>query len=215
MATTQPIPTHPRFQDLTKMPPFGCWTVFGYAGKKGAHAYWLCCCECGTEKLVSGTSLKSGSSTQCCACARKSMPILHGSCGTPTYKSWIHMIQRCENSRDMGFENYGGRGIKVCFRWRNSFEAFLTDMGPRPSKKHSIDRFPDSNGDYEPGNCRWATAKEQNRNRRGNRLLTFNGKTQCIADWADELGINASTIRNRIHRGASDKSALLKETDQI
>ncbi|MGY8988455.1 MAG: hypothetical protein ACKVG7_07840, partial [Flavobacteriales bacterium] len=95
------------------------------------------------------------------------------------------------------YDGYGGRGISVCDRWRDSFENFLADMGERPSNEHSIDRK-DNDGNYEPDNCRWATKKEQGRNRRSNRILTFNNKTQTLIEWSEELGISSAVIRQRI-----------------
>lgn len=117
------------------------------------------------------------------------------------WHSWQGMIQRCENTNHHSYHQYGGRGIKVCERWRKSFDAFLTDMGPRPSQKHSIDRYPNQDGDYEPGNCRWATMKEQQNNRRNNRLLTLGERTQTMAQWAEELGITIYALFQRLHRG--------------
>lgn len=109
------------------------------------------------------------------------------------------MINRCRNARSPYYHLYGGRGIKVCERWKgkNGFLNFLQDMGRRPSPKHSIDRI-DNNGNYEPGNCRWATRIEQNRNRRDNRLVTFNGQTKCIAEWCDETGLPEKSVRARL-----------------
>jgi hypothetical protein len=98
------------------------------------------------------------------------------------------------------YENYGGRGITVCDRWRDSFVAFYEDMGERPSPKHSIDRI-DSNGNYEPGNCRWATPKQQMNNRRANRMITIDGETLSLQKWADRSGINRSTIYSRVGHG--------------
>lgn len=117
------------------------------------------------------------------------------------------MLDRCRNHNNSDFFYYGGRGIKVCDRWKNSFENFLEDMGERP-KRTSIDRI-DNNGNYEPGNCRWATKKEQNNNQRSNINLTFNGKTQTTAQWADELGMNSGTVRYRVNKlGWSAEKAL-------
>ena len=112
------------------------------------------------------------------------------------------MKQRCSNEKDANYHNYGGRGISVCERW-HSFENFLADMGERPSKIHSLDRFPDKNGNYGPDNCRWATPKEQMRNVRYNRMITFNGETYCTAQWAEKLGISAYNIYSRLKRGMS------------
>ena len=117
----------------------------------------------------------------------------HGCTGTPTYRAWQDMIQRCYNPRRTRYPMYGGRGITVCQRWRESFEAFLKDMGTSPSPRHSIDRI-DNNGNYEPGNLRWATAKEQSRNQRRNRVLTYQGETLCIAEWAERLGVAYATL---------------------
>jgi hypothetical protein len=140
---------------------------------------WLCLCECGNLRRVSIQKLRSGN-TLSCGCYRKSFRLKHGAnCTRPDgkrrstveYQTWDSMIQRCTNPRFKQWKDYGGRGIKVCDRWRNSFSLFLTDMGLRPSLQHSIDRWPDNDGDYRPGNCRWATRKEQMANTR---------KSKCV-----------------------------------
>ena len=125
------------------------------------------------------------------------------------YASWNGMVQRTTNPNDARFADYGGRGIRMCDRWRKSFEAFLADMGDRPTPEHSLDRI-DVNGNYEPGNCRWATRKEQQRNQRGNVRLTHNGETLCIAEWAERLGIEYCVIETRLRRGWSVERALSK-----
>lgn len=126
--------------------------------------------------------------------------------GTPEYRTWRAMRSRCNNPRDTGWSRYGGRGIRVCERW-NSFECFLADMGLRPSLNYSIDRI-DNNGNYEPSNCRWATDYEQNRNRGDNIFLTYNGRTQCMSDWAKELDLCLQMVYGRWDRGWSDSDCL-------
>jgi len=116
------------------------------------------------------------------------------------FASWLAMRQRCSNSNTVGWNNYGGRGIKVCHRWQNSFAAFLKDMGPKPSAKHSIDRK-DHDGNYEPDNCRWATKHEQARNCRSNRYVTFRGETLCVSAWAERTGLSANLVRARLNLG--------------
>lgn len=117
------------------------------------------------------------------------------------YSVWQHMIGRCTNPNGgRSWANYGGRGIRVCERWRDSFEEFLSDMGPRPSSGHSIDRI-DNDGNYEPGNCRWATLAEQARNRRGNLRITHNGETLCVRDWSVRTGIGETTLAYRLKAG--------------
>lgn len=118
------------------------------------------------------------------------------------------MVDRCENPQNKAFSHYGGRGIAVCARWR-SFKDFLTDAGSRPSPKHSIDRIDNDRG-YEPGNVRWATQKEQTRNTRANKLLTFNGETLCMSEWAERTGIGSPTIRTRLVLGWSVADALTR-----
>jgi len=112
------------------------------------------------------------------------------------YGVWAQMIQRCTNPKQIGYASYGGRGITVCERWRN-YENFIADMGKRPSAKHSIERN-NNDGDYEPGNCYWATRFQQGRNRSDNRIITFNGRTQCLKDWATETGMKIATLKNRL-----------------
>lgn len=124
------------------------------------------------------------------------------------YAAWIQMKQRCSNPNAKGWHNYGGRGICVCKVWRQSFRTFLIDMGTKPSPHHSIDRI-NNDGDYEPKNCRWATYKQQHRNRRNNTLITFDGMALCIAEWAERTGISSQCILDRIHnRGWSIERAL-------
>lgn len=117
------------------------------------------------------------------------------------YYCWQAMISRCEYAGNVAYKHYGGRGVTVCAHWRHSFAAFMKDMGPRPSVKHSVDRFPNPDGNYEPGNCRWATMKQQQNNRRNNRLLTYGGKTQTMSQWAEEIGITVYALYGRLVRG--------------
>ena len=119
----------------------------------------------------------------------------------PLYNSWQAMKVRCLNPNNKKYYRYGGRGITVCDRWMNNFSAFVEDMGERP-KGHSLDRI-DNDGNYTPENCRWATHKQQCRNRSTNHLLVFNGKTQTLVEWAEELGISIKLIKNRQNLGWS------------
>ncbi len=119
--------------------------------------------------------------------------------GSLTYRSWSKMIQRCRNPQNDRWKDYGGRGIQVCARWQ-TFEHFLSDMGVRPPGK-SLDRYPNKDGNYEPGNTRWATPKEQSNNTRNNIVLTFLGKTQTISEWAEELGMAKTVLMSRYQRG--------------
>ena len=128
----------------------------------------------------------------------------HGLCKTSEYIIWGDMCWRCKCPT---VKNYGEKGIAVCDRWRNSFLEFLSDMGPRPSPKHTIDRI-DSNGDYEPGNCRWATWKEQMNNCSFNRKITFDGVTMTVTQWSERLGIKKHTIFSRLYRGSSVEEVL-------
>jgi hypothetical protein len=108
------------------------------------------------------------------------------------------MISRCYNPNVRNYSDYGGRGIQVCAAWRDDFLTFLTDVSTRPSPQHSLDRYPDVNGHYEPRNVRWATRTEQARNKRTSRLITFDGRTQCLCAWADQVGVSEATLRYRL-----------------
>jgi hypothetical protein len=129
---------------------------------------------------------------------------------TPEYKTWRAMLTRCRNPRNPYFADYGGRGIVVCERWKE-FGNFLADMGPRPLGA-SIDRI-DNDGNYEPGNCRWATVREQQRNRRSNVWVEINGVRKIAEDWAIELGINARRFRERMRRGGMSPEEALVNAD--
>jgi hypothetical protein len=134
------------------------------------HYTWLCKCDCGKKSIVIGGKLRDGS-TRSCGClrdeVRTSGNTTHGKWNTPEWKAWNNIIQRCTNQNSPAYRNYGGRGISVCSEWRHSFDKFYTDMGKRPSSKHSIDRI-ENNGNYEPNNCRWTTEKVQQNNKRNN-----------------------------------------------
>jgi hypothetical protein len=157
-----------------------------HVSKRGAH--WFCRCDCGRTKVVERSSLKAGL-TRSCGCrqtaAMHEAVRTHGQSRSPMHVLWCAMIARCENPNNKSYSSYGGRGIKICRRWRDSFQAFALDMGPRPSPKHLLDRK-DNDGNYEPGNCRWATQKESSRNRRGRLLITAFGETKCATAWVDD-----------------------------
>lgn len=163
-----------RAVDLTGQ-RFGRLTVRELAGARGAFRYWRVRCDCGWELEIRGLSLTGGRSTSC-GCRRREVSRArlqrHGHAShrarTPTYLTWRAMINRCENPEHERFQHYGGRGIKVCERWRGSFEMFLADMGERPDG-FTIDRI-NVDGNYEPANCKWSTSKEQRANQRPGRV---------------------------------------------
>lgn len=175
-------------------------TVLERAESKGKHAAWKCVCDCGNEKIVMGANLRTGQVKSCGCLLRESSRVRstkHGLFGTPEYQILQSIIQRCENENDKSYEQYGGRGITVCERWKNSLENFMTDMGNRPSSKHSIDRI-EVHGNYEPDNCRWATKTEQSRNRgtwekskSGCKGVYWNNQKNV---WQVSIGVNYKTI---------------------
>jgi hypothetical protein len=165
-----------------------------------------CRCSCGRECLYRLVDLLHGKILSCgCLRAEKAAGRFrtHGLCShgrkPPEYKSWEHMRHRCERADHKQYPDYGGRGIRVCYRWHD-FAAFLSDMGPRPSPKHTLERI-DVNGHYEPGNVRWATQKEQQRNKRTTVWVTINGVKRCLADWADLSGLRYQTLHQRLRLG--------------
>jgi hypothetical protein len=183
--------------------------------KSGARASTsICLCECGNVKQVRNGSLLQGSSQSCgCATAeaREQRCTTHGNgkrnAKTAEYKVWTGINRRVFNKNEKSFPDYGGRGITVCERWRQ-FENFLEDVGKRPSSGHSIDRI-DSNGNYEPGNVKWSTRKEQNNNKRNNRLMTFYGKTMTLVQWSEISQVCRFVIAARLNRlGWSEKASV-------
>jgi hypothetical protein len=128
------------------------------------------------------------------------MTTRHGKSHSHLHRAWLAMKNRCLCPTSGPYPNYGGRGIRVCDRWANSFEAFAQDMGEPPSRTHSLDRI-DTNGHYEPGNCRWATIREQHDNRRVTRAIEHRGERKTLREWAAEFGVSYFTIRQRIERG--------------
>lgn len=191
---------------------FGRWLVV----EKSAHRQygqttWLCRCDCGNEALVA-SALLTNNKSKSCGCYRKEYHLTHGKSGSLMHKRWSNMIQRCTNANNSEYHNYGGRGIKVCSRWR-TFEYFLADMGEPPEGKTDLDRI-DNNGDYEPNNCRWVSRSENLSNKRNNRNLTFEGRTQTMAQWSRELGINFKTLQLRIKYGWSVEKALTQKVQQ-
>ena len=169
-------------------------------------------CVCGQVTVATLKNLKN-KHVQSCGCFSKKLSIAkhttHGQSKTGYYRLWTGMLKRCFNPRCAGFKYYGGRGITVCERWRNSFENFCDDMGPRPSSKHSIDRIANA-GNYEPGNCQWATQKSQCRNSRRNHHITLNGDTRCVSEWAELFGIRPATIFARLSYGWTESEAVTR-----
>lgn len=180
--------------------------------KNKVRRRFLCQCDCGNTKEIDLCNLNNGN-TSSCGCLWKEVisksSVTHGLSGTRIYRSWAHMLGRCGNENDKRFEHYGERGIEVCEEWLDfqNFYDWATENGY--SDELTIDRI-DVNGNYEPSNCRWATWKEQQNNRRNNRLITFNNETLTSEEWADRLGIDSGTIRYRLSIGWTVKDALMK-----
>lgn len=189
--------------DLTGQ-KFGHWTVLSRAenNHKG-NSRWLCECDCGIQRVVLGDSLRSGKSTNC-GCKRlvkmKKGSTKHNKRHHPLYSVWLDMKRRCLNKNDNAYVYYGERGIKVCDEWTNYFQSFY-DWSIKNGYKQdlTLDRI-NTNGNYEPSNCRWTDKKIQARNRRNNFNITYNNETKCLSEWSEILGINRGTLKSRILR---------------
>lgn len=190
---------------------FGRLVVESFAGcrligpSQTSNRQWLCRCDCGNVAVLLACNL-GGKGTLSCGCLQKEMASqhnsTHGMVRSPEFNVWVRMRQRCTNPKSKDYPNYGGRGITVCERWMESFENFFTDMGLRPSSAYTLDRI-DNSGNYGPGNCRWATRREQNLNTRQNRFLTYKGRTLTTSEWADVIGLPRKILHKRVHRGWS------------
>lgn len=181
---------------------FNRLTVIEYSHKKGNKKYYLCDCSCGNRVYVRQDKIKSGH-TKSCGCLMKETSSMigknsktHGKTKSPEYIVWGSMKARCFNTNEESYKNYGGRGITVCDRWKNSFENFLNDMGERPTNQHQIDRI-DNDGNYEPKNCKWVTVSENSVNRRnkGNKLgiknITKDGNKYVVNIKRDKVNRNS------------------------
>ncbi len=207
----------PRVKDMMGM-SFGRLTVIQYAGLNHKNfAMWKCRCECGKTTTVYGSALRNGH-TRSCGCLNREHTarmgkgnLKHGHSrrtgASITYRSWQSMIQRCENPSHTEYMNYGGRGITICTRWRESFDSFLDDMGSRPNNRFEIERI-NNDGNYDPSNCRWASRQDQCRNMRSNRMLACDGQTRCLAEWVEITGISRGTIKSRLARGWDEQKAI-------
>jgi hypothetical protein len=165
---------------------------------------WLCRCECGGEARCLTSNLVRENSRSC-GCATREAHFKHGMSGTPVYKVWQAMRDRCDNRVNREYRNYGGRGIAVCERWQD-FSNFLSDMGSRP-KGFDIERK-NNDGPYSPENCRWASRQLNLNNRRCNNRVEFRGQTKTVAEWAAETGMHEETLRRRILNGWPAERAL-------
>lgn len=197
---------------------YGRLTAIAFLGMNHRHhAMWKCECDCGTTMIAYGYALRHNH-TKSCGCLSREFAkamgdanIRHGHCRrverhSPEHKTWSGMIQRCCNPNHTEYHSYGGRGITICAEWVDSFETFLRDMGNRPAGC-SLDRI-DVDGGYNKSNCRWATQKEQCRNMRTNRMLTFNGESRCVAEWVEVTGIKRDAIVRRLAKGWSVEQTL-------
>jgi hypothetical protein len=190
-----------RFRDITGQ-TFNRLTVVCITEmrRRGEYA-WLCNCSCGGQTTLLAYLITSGRVMSCGCLGKNNLPRKmpkHGMATTRVYKAWAGIKDRCRNPKSTAYHNYGGRGITVCERWA-SFEAFISDMGPRPPGA-SLDRI-DNNGNYEPSNCRWATPEEQGNNRRNNHRIEYNGETKTISEWTRVMGISFKVLAGRLERG--------------
>lgn len=186
---------------------FGAWTVLEYVG----DSYWKVQCDCGSIAERDAYSLEQGLSLGCKRCRHHRDELLH----TPEHHVWKDLFDRCYNPNERGFKNYGGRGIKVCERWhgKDGFRNFLEDMGKRPSKHHQLDRI-DNDTSYSPENCRWATRKENNRNRGDNRIIEMDGEKKCLTEWCEIYNIRKDCVAGRLARGWSVDEAFKKPINE-
>jgi len=201
--------------DLTGQ-KFGRLKVVSLLGSQNNRRIWNCLCDCGTSFSCASDRLRSGNTTSC-GCYHKelvrNMATTHGLSHLPEYKVWKDMKARCYNSRNIEYENYGGRGIIVCDEWKESFESFYRHVGSRPTAEHTIDRQ-DVNGNYEPGNVKWSTHVEQARNRRNNRIVSYKGHDYVLAELADILDLDVKSLHGYLTRGKTVEDAVEHLTTQ-
>lgn len=185
--------------------------IIEFSHSEKGNSVWKCQCDCGKIFYCQARMFKH-EKTKSCGCLKKEKwkkrITTHGMAYSPEYIVWNNMKNRCNNKNHTSYNLYGGRKIKICERWINSFENFFEDMGHRP-KNHTLERI-DNDGDYTPDNCKWATRKKQNMNKSDNHLITFNNNTQTLGEWADEIGIKYTTLFARIKRGWALEKALKK-----
>lgn len=201
-----PKPTDPRFRDWEGS-EVGRLKIGRYCGRGKGCSLWEYTCDCGRSGVISSTSLLRDPVG--CGCGRGSnrSSVTHGMTETPEYEIWCGIKKRCFNKKSRFYSRYGGRGIGMHTEWVESFSTFYNHVGPRPSPEHTIDRV-DNDGNYEPGNVRWATKKEQANNRNSNCLLTISGETHTLMQWGELTGIGWGNIRSRLIRGKSPEEAI-------
>lgn len=200
---------------------YGTLTVFRYVGKTGSagHSTWECLCECGGTHVATGTSLREGHVLHCNECRKNYSSLYflkHGQSNgggvrssSPTYNSWQSMKRRCLEEYSISYPNYGGKGIKVCDRWLESFENFLNDMGERPNGM-TLDRI-DTSGNYEPSNCRWATKEEQSRNRAIVKKFQVFEQLITMPEIAERLGVSYGYVYNKLQTNKVEVDKFLRE----
>lgn len=190
-------------------------TVIRVVGRNPARKIVVyCSCQCGQFTTLILSDLRNGH-TKSCGCIHKETStkkmkairhlgernrLRHGASKDPEYYIWRSMKARCNNPKQIHYRSYGGRGIKVCDAWEKSFDTFISDMGKRPTTKHQLDRI-DNDGNYSKDNCKWSTPTEQQRNKRNNRIIEFNGETLTESEWCQRLGISRGSVSNRIRKG--------------
>lgn len=168
---------------------------------------YICKCDCGNIREVSSSNLKYGH-TKSCGCLAKTIHIKHHMYNHPIYKVYFSMKSRCHNKKNKRYKNYGGRGIVMCDEWKDSFEQFYKDMGPKPSPKHSIDRI-NNNGNYCKENCKWSTREQQDSNKTNNIFISHNGITKTITQWSKILNVSVQTLMKR-HNNKWDDSKIIE-----
>lgn len=203
-----------RIEETGKL--YGALTVLAYSDTSpDREARWMCQCSCGQITVVRGSELREGR-TKSCGCRRafaNQERTKHGNAkrgkATVEYRAWLRLLNRCYDKTSPDYPAYGGRGITVCERWRTSFQSFLSDMGPRPHNKSSIDRE-NNDGGYEPNNCRWADSAQQARNKRNNHYVMINGQRKLLKEWCAIFGISTVSVYKRIRLGMNDVEAITR-----
>lgn len=184
---------------------FGDLIVIDRVKSSLRESRWLCKCICGNTALIATSKLKRGQK-YCRECFDKKRG-KHRLSGTMEYKAWARIIQRCSISpKNPSKQYYTDRGITVCKEWR-LFDNFIKDIGFAPTKKHTVDRI-DNNKGYEPSNCKWATMKEQSRNKRSNKIIEFNGQKKCLVEWCELYGLEKRTLCGRLLKGWDIEKAI-------